>query len=171
MTYGGGGTKLKAGCYNSFKLSGNSSYTMDPGVYYLNATDFDIGGGISLTGTDVTIILTGSSPGSIKTNGNSVIKLTAPTTGSYEKMLFIQSGAATADNTNEINGNNTSSYDGAMYFPKGNVSFTGSSGSMTKCAMVMAYTLAFNGNTNLQNNTAGCKANKTVRGKEVRLVA
>jgi len=36
---------------------------------------------------------------------------------------------------------------------------------------VVAYTVAFSGNTDLQNDTTGCTANTTVKGKEVRLVA
>jgi hypothetical protein len=169
--YGPQGTKLKAGCYNDFKLTGNQTYTMDPGVYYLNSTDFDIGGGVTLQGTGVTIILTGSTPGSVKTNGNSGIQISAPESGAYENMLFIQAASATTDNLNEINGNSTSSYDGAMYFPNGNVTFTGSSGNMTKCVMVVSYTATFNGNTNLQNNVTGCKANTTVPGYVIKLVA
>ena len=132
--------------------------------------DWDTATQAALAG-GVTIILTGDTPGSIKTNGNSTVQLAAPTTGTYKNMLFIQSGSATTDNTNEINGTNTSSYDGAMYFPKGNVTFSGNSGSMTKCVMVMAYTLTFTGNTNLQNNTSGCTAATTVPGQMIRLVA
>jgi len=51
------------------------------------------------------------------------------------------------------------------------VTFSGNSGSMTKCVMVMAYTLTFTGNTNLQNNTSGCTAATTVPGQMIRLVA
>lgn len=168
MTYGQ--DKVKAGCFNSFKLTGNTVYKLDPGVYYLNSTDFDVAGGAGVTGDGVTIILTGSTPGSIKTNGNSNIQLSAPTSGPYEKMLFIQSPNATVDNLNEINGNNTAKYDGAMYFPKGQITFTGSSGAMTKCAMVVGKKVDFSGSSNLQNDVVGCKANKTVTGKKIRLV-
>ena len=112
----------------------------------------------------------GTNPGSVQTNGNSTVQLSAPTTGPYAKMLFIQSSSATTDNGNTINGSNSSNYDGAMYFPKGQISFTGSSGNITKCAMVVSKKVVFTGNTNLQNNTTGCVAPKTVAGKEIRLV-
>ena len=162
---------LTPGCYKDFKFTGNSTYTLSAGTYFLDSADFDVAGGVTLKGTGVTIILTGTTPGSIKTNGNSTIQLSAPTSGTYKNMLFIQSGAAATDNTNEINGTNTSSWDGALYLPKGNVTFSGNSGNTTKCVMVMAYTLTFTGNTNLQNNTSGCTAATTVPGKMVRLVA
>jgi hypothetical protein len=167
----GGSTNLTPGCYKDFSFTGNKTYNLAAGTYFLDSTDFSVAGGVTVTGTGVTIILTGTTPGSIKTNGNSIVQLVAPTSGTYSKMLFIQASNATTDNTNEINGNNTSNYDGAMYFPKGNVTFTGSSGNMTKCAMVVAYTATFSGNTNLQNSTTGCSANQTVTNKIVKLVA
>lgn len=163
----GGNTNLTPGCYKSFKFTGNTNYTLAPGTYYLDSTDFDVQGTGSITGTGVTIILTGSTPGNITTNGNSTIQLTAPTSGTYANMLFIGNGSG----TEKIDGNSSSNYDGAMYFPNGNVSFTGTSGAITKCAMVVAYTATFNGNTNLQNNTTGCNAATTVTNKQVRLVA
>ena len=179
---GGGPTgvyTLSPGCFTSFSPGGSNTYNLQPGVYYLNNTNFTLNGSDTLIGTGVTIILTGTSPGSVQTNGNSTVQLSAPTstncasagTCSYTNMLFIQSPSATADNNTKINGSNTSSYDGAMYFPKVQLEFTGSSGGITKCAMVMAYTLTFSGNTNLQNNTSGCAAATTVPGKMIRLVA
>lgn len=173
---------LSPGCYDSFNPNGSNTYTLDPGVYYLNNTDFQLNGNDTLIGAGVTIILTGTSPGSVITNGTSTIQLSAPTdancgvyggvnTCNYKNMLMIQSPNATADNNNTINGTALSSYDGAMYFPKGNVSFNGTGANTTKCAMVIAYTLTFSGNTNLQNNTTGCNAATTVPGTVVRLVA
>ena len=180
------------GCYtnsgngnnNPFHLTG--SVVLDPGVYYLNNIDFDTTGGATVTGNNVTIILTGTTPGSIQTNGNSTVQLSAPSatgcgivaeggvnvnTCDYKNMLIIQSANATTDNANVINGNNTSSFDGAIYMPKGQISFSGSSADSTKCLMVVGNTLNFTGNTNLQNNTTGCNNAIKKSGKEVRLIA
>ena len=170
--YGPQNRKLKAGCYTDFKITGNGTYTMDPGIYYLNNADFDIAGGVTIVGDGVTIILTGTNPGSIKTNGNAGIQLTATHDGgTYDKMLFIQNSLATVDNLNEINGTSTSHYDGAMYFPKGKVTFTGTSGAMTHCAMVVSKKVDFSGNANLQNDVTDCPLYKKVPGKVLRLVA
>lgn len=174
------GYTLSPGCYSDFKLTG--TYTLNPGVYYLDSTNFDTTGGATLTGTGVTIILTGTSPGSISTNGNSTINLSAPTSSNcgtysgvnscnYTDMLFIQSSSATLNNSNTINGNNTSSFDGVVYIPKGQVTFSGSSAQSTKCLEVVGWTLNFTGNTNIQNDTTGCTANVTSSTKAVRLVA
>lgn len=173
---------LSPGCYTSFAPNGSNTYTLDPGVYYLNNTDFVLNGNDVLIGSGVTIILTGTTPGRVQTNGTSTVNLSAPTATNcgtyvgvnscnYKNMLFIQSPNATTGNNNTINGTAGSTYDGAMYFPKGSIDFTGTAGNMTKCLMVVGYTVAFSGNTNLQNDTTGCTANSTVKGKEVRLVA
>lgn len=167
----GSATNLTPGCYKDFAFSGNKTYTLAPGTYFLDSTDFSVAGGTTIIGTGVTIILTGTTPGSIKTNGNSTIQLSAPTSGAYANMLFIQSPSATTDNSNIINGSDTSSFDGAIYIPNGNVTFSGSSGAITKCVSVMAYTLSFSGNTNLQNNTTGCTAATTFSNKLMKLIA
>ena len=164
-TYG-----LQPGCFNSFN-PGNQTYNLQPGVYYLNDTSFVMNGNATLIGTDVTFILTGTNPGSLQINGTSTLQLTAPTSGPYSKMLFIQSANASSANNNTVNGTNTSVYDGAMYFPKGTVSFTGTSGATTKCVMVVGFRLAFNGNTNLQNDTGGCTADQKKPGWKIRLVS
>lgn len=172
MQVNGNNTSLTPGCYKSFHLSGNKTYNLAAGTYYLDSTDFTVDGGVTVIGTGVTIILTGSSPGSVSTNGNSTIELTAPTTGSYADMLFI--GTGTSSST--INGTNNSYYDGAMYFPNSTVNFTGTSGQMTQCAMVVADYVDFSGNSNIQNSLthpdgSACQAATQVTGKSIRLVA
>ncbi len=162
---------LAAGCYTSFSPNGSSTFYLDPGVYYLDSADFNLNGTDTLIGTGVTIILTGSSPGGIKVNGTSTVQLSAPSSGAYKDMLFIQSSNAATNNGNTINGTSNSKYDGAMYFPKGQVSFTGTAGDMTKCVMVVGNQVVFSGNSNLQNNTTGCYHPVKKKGKEVRLIA
>lgn len=167
-----GNTNLQPGCYKNFKFTGNSTYTLAAGTYFLDSTNFDVQGSVTVKGTGVTIVLTGTSPGTVSTNGNSTIQLTAPTSGTYANMLFI--GMGTSDNT--INGSNTSFYDGAMYFPNAATNFTGSSGIMTQCAMVVSNYVNFSGNANMQNSLTHpdgtpCQAASQVTGKNVRLIA
>jgi hypothetical protein len=191
-----GVTTLSPGCYtgmNQFKFNGGS-YHLNPGVYYLNGTDFVATGG-TITGTGVTIILTGTTPGQVSMNGNAILQLTAPTktipaSGStpavpgtcgvfggvdscaFAKMLLMQSpNAANSTSANVINGSATSSFDGSIYFPKQEVKLSGTSGVQTKCAMVVARRVSFEGNADLQNNTTGCVANSKVKGKVIKLIA
>ena len=177
---------LSPGCYSGFAPNGNNTYTLDPGVYYVNNTDFVLNGQDTLIGSNVTIVLTGTTPGRVSINGTSTVNLSAPTasncgvfsgvnTCSYENMLFIQSPTATLNNNNTINGTNGSFLDGAFYFPNGALNMSGNAGSLTNCAMIVANQVVFTGNSNLQNSLThpdgtACKANTTVAGKEVRLI-
>jgi Flp pilus assembly protein TadG len=160
---------VQPGCYNSFN-PGNGTTNLAPGTYYLNNTGLDINGNTNIVGAGVTIIFTGTTPGSLSMNGNSTLNLSAPTSGDYEKMLFIQSSAAAAANANLINGNNGSSLDGALYFPKGQLNFTGNASAATKCAMIVGLRVDFGGNTAIQNDTTGCTAPDKVKGKMIRLI-
>lgn len=169
----GGTTTLSPGCYsgnNQFKFTGGT-YVLQAGTYYLDGIDFDAqGGNISCSGC--TIILTGTNPGQVKLNGGAQLNLSAPTTGAYAKMLMIQSASATwSNNANIINGNSDTLFDGAMYFPKQGVKLSGSTGAITKCAMIVGKRVEFEGNADLQNNTTGCTANTKVLGKIIRLIA
>lgn len=160
---------VQPGCYNNFN-PGNGTTTLASGVYVLNNTSLSINGNTNVTGTGVTLIFAGTAPGTLTMNGNSTMSLTAPTSGPYANMLMIQSANATAGNSSKINGNNGSKLDGAIYFPKGLLNFTGNSSPATKCAMIVAYRVDFGGNTDIQNDTTGCTANTTVSGWKVRLV-
>ncbi|MES2136807.1 MAG: pilus assembly protein TadG-related protein [Pseudomonadota bacterium] len=170
--------RIKAGCYNDFSPSGSTVYYLDAGVYYLNSTNFNPGGSVSLIGPTtggVTFILTGTNPGSVTLNGNVTVQLHAPTSGTYKDMLFIQSSAATLNNANTFNGSSTSFFDGAFYFPKGNVTLNGSSTGQTDCAMIVSWTVTISGSSTLQNSLTrpdgtACTNNKTVPAWVVKLV-
>lgn len=172
----GNQTHVAPGCYTDFSPSGNSTYYMDAGTYYLKDTNFGPGGGVTIIGSGVTIILTGTTPGVVDLSGNQTLKLTAPTGGTYSKMLFIQSSAATLNNLNKFNGTSSSYFDGAFYFPKAQVQFNGTASTQTSCAMVVAWTVDITGNANFQNSlfkpdgVTPCDANKTVAGYVMKLV-
>ena len=178
---GGGGstsTTLEPGCYNSFN-PGNGTWTLRPGTYYLNNTDLSLQGQINLVGDGVTIILTGTDPGSLSMNGESSLQITAPTGGTFPNMAIIQAGGAEVGNDNTINGNNGTFIDGAIYFPKGDISYTGSSAQAFQCAMIVGYTVQFSGSSNIQNDNDGdgdpdtddCDADTQVQHKKIRLIA
>jgi Flp pilus assembly protein TadG len=166
---GDGRIDISAGCYSNFN-PGNGTYELEAGTYYLDSTNLSLSGQTRLVGTGVTIILTGSNPGSLSMNGNSSMDLTAPTTGTYANMLLMQAAGADVGNNNTINGDNNTALDGAIYFPSGDITFTGSSANSTQCAMVVAYTVEFTGSAHVQNNTGSCDAATQVVGKKVRLI-
>jgi len=164
---------LSAGCYsgtNQFKFT-NGTTVLQPGTYYLDSIDFDVSGNANISGDGVTIILTGSTPGQIKLNGGGNIVLAAPSAGDFANMLLMQSPSAANIAGNVINGSSGLSLDGRIYFPNQQMTFTGSAGASTKCAMVVARRVEFAGSTNIQNNTTGCHHNDQVAGQMIRLIA
>jgi hypothetical protein len=166
---------ISPGCFTGFNLPGGSettaTYTLQPGVYYLDNTSLSLSGHQVLVGTGVTIILTGTDPGTVSMSGNSEMRLSAPTTGDFAKMLFIQAANATVGNNSIISGTSLSSFDGTFYFPNGDLSFTGTSAGTTQCAMVVAYTVEFSGNSTIQNDTSVCDNDQQVSGFKIRLIA
>lgn len=163
---------VTAGCFTSFAPNGNTTYNLDPGVYYLQNTDLKLAGQDVINCTGCTFIFTGDTPGKPDINGTTTVNISAPTdpASPYYKMLFIQAANAATENNVTINGTNNSKFDGTMYFPKGQVTFSGTSGASTKCAMIVAYTAVFTGNTNLQNDLTGCTANQKKKTKAIRLI-
>jgi len=170
---GGGNSNaitLSPGCYSTFN-PGNNTYNLQPGTYYLNNTNLSLSGQTRLVGDGVTIILTGTSPGSVSMTGSSSMDLSAPTSGQYANLVLIQSANATTGNNNTINGDNNTVLDGAVYFPKGDITLTGSSTQAYQCAMIVGYTVEFSGSSTIQNDTSACSAATQVAGKKVRLIA
>jgi hypothetical protein len=164
---------LSPGCYtgnNQFKFTGGK-IRLQPGTYYRNNTAFYMQGG-TIVGAGVTIILTGTDPKQVTLNGNATVQLTAPTTGTFKNMLLLQSpNAPNITNVNNINGSALSKLDGTFYFPNQQVTFSGTTAAMTKCAMVVARRVEFAGNAAFQNDLDGCVAPSNVKGKAIKLIA
>ena len=73
-------------CYNGMVLNGN--VTLSPGLYIINSGNFNYSGSGTLTANGVTFYL---APGTNFTqNGNGTVRMTAPTTGSYNGVLIFQ---------------------------------------------------------------------------------
>jgi hypothetical protein len=90
--------------------------------------------------------------GAVSITGNPVVTLSAPTSGTYEGIVFFQdrtySTAATIANSST--GNITGSY----YFPDANFSFTGNVDTPTYAAFI-AKTITIAGSSTLKNDSTG----------------
>jgi len=164
-------------CFNGLKIQGTVKLE-DNGVFYIDGGTLDINSTATLTGKNVTIILTSSTaannPASIADldiAGGATVQLSAPTSGPYKGLIFYQDRRALDSGSNTISGNATSTYDGGFYFPSQELDFTGNSGMTTNCMQLVALRLTFIGNTTVANTcdktTDGGEAFK---GVQVRLV-
>jgi len=135
-------------------LSNGSTYTMLPGVYFVNGGNFTIGSA-TVTGAGVTIVVT-SGTASIANGAN--VTITAPTTGATAGIAFFGSRSATESNVNSFAGGVTMKITGALYFPTQSLSF--SNGVTTTggspCTQIIAGSISIVGGTTL--NSTACPA-------------
>ena len=62
-------------------------------------------------------------------------------------MIYYQDRRATADNDVKINGNSSSKIEGALYFPRADLDFTGTTGQNTNCMQIVTKRVTFIGNS------------------------
>lgn len=165
---------ISPGCYRGMDLKG--TVTLQPGTYFIDGSSFGVGSQATVIGTGVTIILTSNTaatnPGSIATvdiNGGANIQLTAPTSGTYAGVLFYQDRRATDSGTNKVNGNASSTLQGAIYMPSQAVEFSGTSGMTTNCLKLVSRRVTFTGNNSINNQCAGTGVDDII-GTQIRLV-
>ncbi|MEO5375827.1 MAG: pilus assembly protein TadG-related protein [Alphaproteobacteria bacterium] len=152
-----GSTTLSPG-----KYCGNTKFknnvTLNSGVYYIDGGSLSINSGATVTGSGVTIYLSGSSTVStISINGGATVTLSAPTNGSYSGMLFWQSSSASTTGTNTFNGGSSLNLTGALYFPNQQLTFNGGNNtSGSQCTKIVARIIKFSGGSEFENE--GCEA-------------
>jgi hypothetical protein len=152
-----GTATLSPGVYcNGLDLGAQAKVTLSPGVYVVNGGSVKINGGAQVSGTSVTIFLTGTSGNyaQIDINGGAQVNLTAPNSGTYAGVLFFQDRNAPAGGDNKFNGGSTMSLNGALYFPGQQVDFQGNTANSGGCTRIVADTVTFTGDAALGNACA-----------------
>ena len=175
-----GSQTLSPGAYGTLCLKSvdvKGTLTLNAGVYYVDGGTFSVGSLGKVVGTGVTIILTSktaaTNPSSIATvdmNANADISLSAPQTGTYAGVIFYQDRRALDNTTNKVNGNSTSFYQGALYFPKQEVRFNGTAGMSTDCVQIVGRRVVFLGNSSIQNVCPNNSGSHSFTGSVVRLI-
>ena len=157
-SYGGGGTfTMLPGVYcNGVSIGNGATVTMNSGVYFIDRGNFNIGGGATVTGSNVTIVLT-SSTGSgyaTATIGNgAIVTLSAPLAGAATAgIVFFGDRRAPASNTNDLEGGVAVNITGALYFPTQALTFSNGSSNASGCTQLIAGTIQLTGGSKFQNN-------------------
>lgn len=156
------------GCYNNVNnLSRNVE--LSPGVYILNNSDLRLNGNDLMSGTDVTIFLTGAS--SITINGNATIDIKAPTSGIYSGLAIF--GDRDDEIDLDLSGNSGVSVVGAIYSPNRNsdIIYTGNTASFNagECTQVIGGTVEFSGSAEFDTDcsNSGTKETRTAQSISV----
>lgn len=137
-------------------ISSSSTVNFDAGIYTLNGGGLQVTGSSILNGTGVMFFNTGQNghaATAISIAGSSVVNVSAPTSGTWQGMLFVQDRNVSYAGTNSITGSSTSSYTGTLYFPTTAVTFSGSSAG-TFTALVVK-TLTLTGSSTIRNDPTG----------------
>ena len=138
---------INPGVYSQITVSGNASLTMNPGVYIIEGGGFSVSGNASVKGSGVMIYNTsnsGGSYGSITLSGNG--SLSAPTTGTYAGLLIFQ------DRNNPqaltLSGNVVQGMTGTIYAPTAQLVESGNAqlGSASNPVSIVVDTLTLSGN-------------------------
>lgn len=159
--------QLYAGTYcGGISVNGNSVLHFNAGTYVLAGGGMNTNGNSVMTGTGVTFYNTTGTAGygAITMNGNSQANFSAPTSGSLAGILFFQDRSIPSNGAaSTINGNSSSTFDGAVYFPTTTVNFNGNSSS-SGYSIVVANQLVLNGNSTLGSNYSSLTNGSPIKG-------
>ena len=133
-------------CYNGLSISGSGAVTFNPGTYIINGA-FSMSGSGTASGAGVTFYMAPPN-GSLSLTGSGALTLSAPTSGTYDGILFFQDPSDT--NTMKVAGASGSDIEGIFYAPSAALNLSGSSGA-TFYADLVTYALGISGNNSIQS--------------------
>ena len=169
---------LSPGTYcGGISISGNTTVTFQPGVYYIDGDDLKIIGNGAVIGEGVTFILTNSNPSegtwaNLNISGGRSISFSAPAEGEeMEGIVFFQDRNAPEGSSNTLLGSSSLEIDGAMYFPTRSIDIGGNhSSDVEVCTRLIAQTIRMHGTPSLGDNCDGKGARNITDIYSVRLI-
>ena len=163
---GGGALSLSPGQYcGGIDLKGD--VTLAPGVYVVSGGTLRINANSHVVGSGVTFYLTGGA--NVQMNGSADIELAAPTSGTYEGILFYADRASYAT-TATFNGTANSSLIGSLYLPTQSVDMRGDFGGSGGCTRIVARTVEIGGNATFSSDCTGAAFSQVTAPGAVNLV-
>ena len=164
-------------CVTSLQLDGTSTLR---GTIYVDGGGVNIGTNANITCDECTIVLSNhdNSPtatiGNFKVDGSPQMHFTAPKSGPFEGILIYQDRRAIdgtgANYDNKLTGSSTSYFEGAFYFPKQDLEFSGNTGMDTNCLQLVSLRVTFTGSSAITNTCPSDSGAMSFVGKRVRLV-
>ena len=161
-------------------MSINGRVELGSATYIIDGGNFSAGAQANINCDGCTIVLTNSdsSPtatiGQVDINGTAQVNMSAPDNGTFNGILFYQDRRAPKSTTtvHKINGNASSTFAGAFYFPNQQLQVNGNSGLTMNCAQFVSYVVEFAGNGSINNTcTDPDYDDNEIMGRHVRLVA
>jgi Flp pilus assembly protein TadG len=123
VTFGAGNYEFNG----PVSFSGSGAVTLGSGLYIFNTNgSFNSSGSSTVTGSGVTFYVT-TAAGAFNLSGSGPLNLTAPTSGTYDGILFFQERGD--GNTFSISGSGNMNLNGIFYMPSAGLNLSGSSSS------------------------------------------
>ncbi len=138
---------LSPGIFTQITISGNAAVTLRAGIYLIEGGGFTVSGNATVKGAGVVIFNAGSSYpntggayGAISLSGNGAINLSAPATGTYVGLVFVQP----SDNAKALSmSGNATTLSGTVLAPSAQLTL---SGNAQLNAAVVVDTIVVSGN-------------------------
>jgi Flp pilus assembly protein TadG len=171
-------------CFRGLSVGSGQTMHLPNGTYYIGEAGADIQG--TLTCDACTVVLTrtttSAAVGTLRVNANGLLGIHAPQDDGnpYKGIAVFQDRNATDNtNANRINGNSATNVQGAIYFPKQEVTFNGGGTETMVCTRLVARRLIVTGNAGQSlaqklANEADCdmfEDDPIGGGRRVRLIA
>jgi len=136
-----------------WSFSNNSTINLAPGTYYIDQ-QLSIANNSTLNGLGgVTLVINGNY--AISISNNSVVNLTAESSGAYAGLAIFGGRTATPSVVQEFSNNTTINVIGAIYFPNQIIEFDNNSTiGDTGCTQVIGRIINVNNNADLDNQCA-----------------
>lgn len=153
-----GTVTLTPGRYcGGISIGSHAVVTMKPGTYIVDGGSLKINSGAVVAGSGVTFALTGSGTNyaTVTINGGASVHLTAPTTGPYTGIAFMQDRNAPSSGVNKFNGGSGMDIEGIIYSPNDLVQFTGGNTLGSACTRIIASLITFTGNASVGDDCSG----------------
>ncbi|MDA8707985.1 pilus assembly protein TadG-related protein [Hellea sp.] len=133
------------------RVSINETLTLAPGTYYFDDADlrFTGQGGLDASPPDgVTLVFLNG--GELDNINGGEISIRAQSTGPFAGIAVFRDPDSSSSNERiRINGNQDLQIDGALYFPNGDLEFSGGADATSGCTQIIADTVIFTGNSEL----------------------
>lgn len=152
----GGNVNLLPGVYcGGLTVMNNATVTLGPGVYIIKNGPFSLDGTSSVTGSELTVYLTGNPTSIIDFVKDSQVNLSAPTTGPLAGLVIFEDGLLPTPRTHFFGSNANHVFEGTLYLPKGKVKVVtriGAGPSPALCTAIIAKKFRFSSDAALYLN-------------------
>jgi hypothetical protein len=144
-------------------VAAGANVTLSSGTYIMDGGSLTVNGGATLQGSGVTIVFTsssGSNYASARINGGATVSLTPPSSGNFSGIVFYGDRNMPTGTAFNLSGGAYQNFGGAVYLPKGALSYSGNSASSSSCTQIVADTINFVGTSGVAVNCAGVGTNR-----------